>query len=770
MQSLVTGYEYDIFISYRQKDNKGERWVSEFVKILQTELESTFKEEISLYFDINPHDGLLETHEVGESLSDKLKCLIFIPIISRTYCDPKSFAWEHEFKAFINQASGDRFGLKVKLPNGNVASRVLPIRIHDLDQDDINLCESALGGTLRGIEFIYKSPGVNRPLRSIEENPGNNQNNTVYRDQINKVANAIKDIIYALKAEPVKADNSEIHEELKPEAPKLKDDKQKKTYFNRPYIRILAGIILILLIITGLIAYPGLYRKDKLKKLRTSDGRISVVVMPFQNMTNDSTWNIWQDGIQFNLVASLSNSPALKVMQAESTNDIIKRKGFDNYALITPSVARTITSNLNASVFIYGNINAAGGKIRISAQLIDTKTAEIFKSFQMEGLLSGILQMTDSLASSVKSYLILSSLKKEIPNEFNEFRAYMPSSVEAFKSFILGYKSFINGDNQSAAKWFIQAIKLDSGYVTSYIWLSLSYANMRQYGKAEECARKVYNEKDKLSFELKIWANWIYAKYVEKSKVDEAKYAKQLLELNDQVPIIHFLAGSPFCDMHQFNNAIPEFETALKIYESWGTKPINGSIYETLINCYHETGSYREEKELLKKALEDFPDDLPLIRRQIISSLADRDTTTANQYFKKAGILLKDNFESDAEMEDWIAEIYSSAGMPDKAENHYRKAVALQPGDPGNLNRLAYFLIDKNINVREGMELIDRAFKLNPSDTWQMEQTRGWGLHKLGKNKEALEILSKCWDNRPDYSYTLYSHLEEVRNAVQNQK
>ena len=118
MPSIIEGYNYDIFISHRQKDNKGGRqgaslfgatqsreagWVSEFVDSLKTELESTFKVEISVYFDINPHDGLLETHDVDASLKEKLKCLVFIPIISRTYCDPKSFAWGHEFKAFVEQ-------------------------------------------------------------------------------------------------------------------------------------------------------------------------------------------------------------------------------------------------------------------------------------------------------------------------------------------------------------------------------------------------------------------------------------------------------------------------------------------------------------------------------------------------------------------------------------------------------------------------------------------------------------------------------------------
>jgi hypothetical protein len=189
-----------VFISYRQKDNKGDRWVSEFVEALKTELESTFKEHISIYFDENSHDGLLETHDVDASLREKLKCLVFIPIISRTYCDPGSFAWTHEFRAFVNQASDDKFGLKVKLAGGNIASRVLPIRIHDLDADDISLCESVLGGVLRGIEFIYREPGVNRPL-TPDDDIKTNLNKTRYRNQINKVALAVREIITSLKKE-----------------------------------------------------------------------------------------------------------------------------------------------------------------------------------------------------------------------------------------------------------------------------------------------------------------------------------------------------------------------------------------------------------------------------------------------------------------------------------------------------------------------------------------------------------------------------------------
>jgi len=156
MASILSNFEYDIFISYRQKDNKGEHWVTNFVNALKTELEATFKEDITIYFDENPHDGLLANHDVDDSLKEKLRCLIFIPIISQTYCDKKSFAWESEFVAFKKMASQDPLGLKIKLSNGNVASRILPICIHALDETDKQLVEGELGSALRGLNSSTK--------------------------------------------------------------------------------------------------------------------------------------------------------------------------------------------------------------------------------------------------------------------------------------------------------------------------------------------------------------------------------------------------------------------------------------------------------------------------------------------------------------------------------------------------------------------------------------------------------------------------------------
>jgi eukaryotic-like serine/threonine-protein kinase len=241
MPSVVERFEYDIFISYRQKDNKYDGWVTEFVTNLKKELEATFKDDISIYFDENPHDGLLETHNVNKSLEGKLKSLIFIPIISQTYCDTKSFAWQHEFLAFNKLATEDKFGRTVKLASGNMAERILPIRIHDIDAEDIEIYETAANTVLRPVDFIYRLPGVNRQLRAKDDEQIKNPNQILYRDQVNKVAHAIKDIIIGLKNFEKHGDKVEAKKAVRVEAtPKPTPVKPEQTTTRKTFNRKIA--------------------------------------------------------------------------------------------------------------------------------------------------------------------------------------------------------------------------------------------------------------------------------------------------------------------------------------------------------------------------------------------------------------------------------------------------------------------------------------------------------------------------------------------------
>jgi len=404
MASIIQGYEYDIFISYRQKDNKHDSWVSEFVTQLKDELEATFKEDISVYFDINPHDGLLETHDVSDSLKEKLKCLVFIPIISQTYCDPKSFAWEHEFKAFVELASYDQFGLKVKLPNGNIANRILPVQIHELDSDDKALFENELGGVLRAIEFIYKEAGVNRPLRANEENPARNLNQTFYRNQVNKAANAIKEILYSI-IKPQKAESQIVNRNITSQG--VKSVPARKNFRFRPVIGIIAIVLVIIVFSTKTII-----SKDK----QTN----SIIVLPFS--TQDSTQQYFAEGITIDVITELTKVKNLSTLSWNTSATYTNSK----------KPLKDIANERGVSYVITGILQRDKQNIRVNVELVSPETGKSLWAQRWDEELKYVFDIQKQIAKDVAMQL---GVKLSL-EESTKLDRYSTRNFEAYDLFL----------------------------------------------------------------------------------------------------------------------------------------------------------------------------------------------------------------------------------------------------------------------------------------------------------------------------------------------
>src|SRR5688500_9503290 len=188
--SILPGYDYDIHISYRYNDNKYDGWVSEFVEKLNQELGATLKDKLSIYFDKSPEDKREEF---------QIKSMIFITVISQTYCDVNSSVWKNELKIFKDEIKNDSIGPNIKFANGSIVSCVIPIRIHDNDNEDVRLLESELSGSLMSIDFIYREEGIHRPLHPVDDEKQATPLRPMYRNQINKLANAIKEIVSGIK-------------------------------------------------------------------------------------------------------------------------------------------------------------------------------------------------------------------------------------------------------------------------------------------------------------------------------------------------------------------------------------------------------------------------------------------------------------------------------------------------------------------------------------------------------------------------------------------
>ncbi len=471
MPSIVPGYEYDIFISYRHKDNKYDGWVTEFVSNLKKEIAATFKEELSIYFDNNPQDGLLETQHVDKSLEGKLKCLIFIPILSQTYCDPESFAWRHEFCAFNKIANSDQFGLYIRLANGNVNSRILPVKIHELETQDVQMLSKELGGTLRSLDFIYRTPGVNRPLRALEDEPKENLNHLFYRDQINKVANTIKRTIVGIRmqgSQTEKIQTASFTEETI--HPKRSTNKKKVLLFS----------ILALLIVLTLAYLYFLQKKGDAKIVDRS-----IAVLPFVDLSPQNDQEYFSDGLSEELLNLLTRIPELKVISRTSAFSF-KGKNED---------VRTIGEKLGVAHILEGSLRKSGNKIRITAQLILVSDGSHIWSKTFDRTIEDIFVVQDEIATAVVNELRITLMGDPLQQS-------VTSNTEAYNLYLQG-KYFLTKRTQEnvlkATENFLKALELDKNSASIWAALSLSYASQANDGylnptegftKAREAAEK----------------------------------------------------------------------------------------------------------------------------------------------------------------------------------------------------------------------------------------------------------------------------------------
>ncbi|MCK4747295.1 MAG: hypothetical protein KAT15_09675, partial [Bacteroidales bacterium] len=72
-------------------------------------------------------------------------------------------------------------------------------------------------------------------------------------------------------------------------------------------------VIAFLVVVIGILLYPKIFNGDKFKDIRDADGRISIAVMPFENLTSDTTLNWFQRGISSLIINGLGNSDELLV-------------------------------------------------------------------------------------------------------------------------------------------------------------------------------------------------------------------------------------------------------------------------------------------------------------------------------------------------------------------------------------------------------------------------------------------------------------------------
>lgn len=608
MSNSYQGYQYDIFISYRQNDNQ-DGWVTQFVEDLQKELISIFKEDISIYFDSDPQHGLQETHDVDGSLTEKVKCLVFIPIISQTYCDPDSFAWRHEFLSFLDFVKQDDIGLNVRLSGGNMAKRVLPIRIHEIDEEDTQLFEEQIQGTIRPVEFIFKDKGVNRPLLPSDER-SLNLNKTYYRDQVNKTANAIKEIVRAIKKGSEKQEKVSI---VSKEAVEKIDVSSRKKY-TVPLVS--------MLIIVSLVLLYFIFNNEQKENSGEFTLERSIAVMPFEDNSPNQDQEWFGNVLAEEIHTSLNHINELKVSGMKSS-----------FSFKDKEVSMSeMGKELGVKTILGGSVSKIGSRFRIAVWLANIENGKYIWSDKYDRDTTDILSLLDEVSN-----IIVDSLTERFSiKTFNDVKIKTTTNPEAFKYFQQGRFIMVDqyyGTGQEthfmrAKKLFWDAIALDSNYALAYAGLADLWDTYRNWNPTREAdsLRRSYSIKAYQLDPNSAWVNYVRGVIIVKSKnpnEDSVYYFnKRALQIEPNDAHYQFIMGFFYRNHGLINRAIPYLEKAREL------DPLNPSILSELGLAYEIMGDSVSANQSFEKALslstEIFWLEIHLIRWLIVNHRLDQ--------------------------------------------------------------------------------------------------------------------------------------------------
>ncbi len=546
MASILPDFEYDIFISYRQNDNKYDGWVTEFVDNLQKELDATLKNPVSIYFDENPHDGLQDTHVVDESLKKKLKCLIFIPIISQTYCDESSFAWQHEFLAFNERATSDHLGINITLSNGNVASRVLPVQIHELETEDQTLLESIIG-PLRSIKFIYRNAGVNRPLRMKDADLADNRNKTNYRNQINKVANALKalgsGIMGKSEGEPVKP---------KTKAPPIPEAESKSS--NRS---VYLGLVAILLVVIGYFGYQKYFTTPVDDVAVSLSLEKTIAVLPFANTKPDSDTDFLGFAIANQIIGDLDYNKEVIVRPASSIRKY-DQKVFD---------AINVADDLKVNYVLTGTYLMQANIIRLNIELLEASSNIMIWRDKIEVDYNNAFELQDIVAKKVVSGLQI----KFTPVELSRIGKDIPNDPLAYEYYLRGVSYPISGEGTALAiEMLNQSTKIDSNFAPAYSHLGYRTQMLAQFDLRGPIltkeAENFYLKALSLNDDLLSAQGDLATLFVETGRIEQAiTVARNMVKISPNNAVAHFSLSYIYRYGGMLTEAIEELEIAVKL-------------------------------------------------------------------------------------------------------------------------------------------------------------------------------------------------------------
>jgi adenylate cyclase len=197
----------------------------------------------------------------------------------------------------------------------------------------------------------------------------------------------------------------------------------------------------------------------------------SIAVLPFQNMSGDPEQEYFADGIVEDIITALSRFKALFVI-ARNSSFTYKGKAVD---------IKQVGRELGVRYVLEGSVRRAGGKLRITGQLIEAATGAHLWADRFDGPLDEIFELQDKVTSSVVAAIVPRLEQAEIDRSERKPTESL-DAIDLYYRAIQSFRRLTRQGNEDALRLARQAISLDPNFAAAYGVALECYGHRRDEG------------------------------------------------------------------------------------------------------------------------------------------------------------------------------------------------------------------------------------------------------------------------------------------------
>jgi len=260
----------------------------------------------------------------------------------------------------------------------------------------------------------------------------------------------------------------------------------------------------------------------------TPASRLSIVVLPFTNLSNDPEQQYFADGITSDLTTDLSRIPDMLVI-SRNTAFTYRSKPVDT---------KQIGRELGVHYVLEGEVQRLRDRVRVTAQLIDAETDTHLWAERFEGNAGDLLTLQDEITNRIAIALDLELV--------DAAAAHPVEHPDALDYILRGRAARLRPPSREnraeQVLLFERALALDQNSVAARSWLAIELA-----------ARALDSMTDTVAADI----------------ARAEKLAERALAASSRSSVAHFAKGQVLRAQHRYDEAIVEYETVISLNRNW---------------------------------------------------------------------------------------------------------------------------------------------------------------------------------------------------------